>query len=174
MMLLDKISMVLVYDASSLEENQKKNPLSYTIRNVKDLVLYESYILLVLDYFAMYVPRMWLERFHYLRNMNDKRWGASTSSSVSTENHLLHTVDLTQDLHQCLVKMERMVDFSLLPECLFHVIQGSCWTFITMKQRRVIRFLMPLIEFLAPHTSEVEYWREKSQGSTFLLSDMDL
>lgn len=163
------VSFILVYDPKKTKSTEKPHVTTAT----PDLTAYRSYTLLVLDYFGIYVPQVWLERFHYLKTMlHDEQKGWSASHSVVQRDNL-KVVDMTQDLHQCLYKTDDMVDFSLFPDVLFCVFQGHSSSFMTTRQRRVIRFLMPFIEFLAPCTVEVEYWRKKSQ-SYFLLSDMDV
>ena len=163
-----QIAFVVMYDPSQKSTTTEKQS-SFTMTPLKDLLVYETYVLLLFDYFALYVPRLWLDRFHFLKNVHEPRWGGAYSPTPEG----LYFVDMSQDLQQCTCKNDLMLDFSLVPECLFHILQGSCWTFISMKQRRVLRYLMPLVEFLGPCPAEVEYWRKKSQGSSFLL-DMDL
>jgi hypothetical protein len=175
----NNVSFILVYDP---KVNTKLGDKPYAVTAVEPLVPYRSYVLLVLDYFAIYVPQMWLERFHFLKNLlhhEEKGWGPSKNANVnvnassSSQATHLRVMDLTHDLHQCLYKTDDMVDFSLFPDVVFSLFQGHSGAFLSTKQRRVIRFLIPFVEFLAPSTFEVEYWRKKSQ-SYFLLADAEL
>jgi hypothetical protein len=174
----NNVSFVLVYDP---KVNTKLGDKPYAVTAVETLVPYRSYVLLVLDYFAIYVPQMWLERFHFLKNLlhhEEKGWGPSKNANInvnasSSQATNLRVMDLTHDLHQCLYKTDDMVDFSLFPDVVFSLFQGHSGAFLSTKQRRVIRFLIPFVEFIAPSTFEVEYWRKKSQ-SYFLLADSEL
>lgn len=166
------VSFILVYDPKT---NTKLGEKPYLVTATEALISYTSYTLLILDFFAIYVPQVWLERFHFIKNLlhnQEKGWGESQSVRVGDISNL-RIVDLTHDLRQCLYKTDDMIDFSLFPDTVFAVFQGHSGAFMTSRQRRVVRFLMPFIEFLAPSTFEVEYWRKKSQ-SYFLLGDTDL
>jgi len=166
----NNVSFILVYDP---KKGNKIGENNYVIVGREELIAYGSYCLLILDYFAVYVPQIWLERFHYLKNIfHHEKKGWAKSDSLIRQNQL-KMVDLSADLHQCLYKTDEMMDFSLFPDMLFAMFQGHSSSFLSTKQRRVIRFLIPFVEFLAPSTSEVEYWRKKSQ-SYFLITDMDL
>lgn len=165
------VSFVLAYDPKQILLKATEKP--YTIVATDQVVPYGSYALLVLDYFAVYVPQIWLERFHYLKNIihNQEKGWSQSETFYQTGN--LKVIDITQDLHQCFYKTDDMVDFSVFPDSVFCLFQGHSSSFTTIKQRRVIRFLMPFIEFLAPSTFEVEYWRKKSQ-SHYLMADLDM
>ena len=164
------VSFILMYDPS---KNSSLDSANYQIVRLKNLVSFSSYVLLVLDFFAIYVPQFWLERFHYFQNIlpnDEKQWG---ESPLFFQQESLKILDISHDLHACLCKTDTMIDFSLLPECIFRLLEGSSWTFISMKQRKLIRFILPFVEFLAPCSNEVEYWRKKARGS-FVLADLDI
>jgi len=163
-----KISFVVSYNPKTRSEQFTGNK-SFIIVDMEKLVPYSTYVLLVFDYFALYIPELWVRRFHYLRTiLYSTEW--KQSSRVSVEGNI-KKIDLTDILLECFHKVDETLDFSFFHECLFYIFQGYT-SFIHFRQRQMIRFLIPFIEFLSPPPVEVDYWRKKSKANTlFLLSE---
>lgn len=162
------LSFVCVYD---LVKTRASSSVGYkemfSVVEMKDVRPRSTFVLLVFDYLGLYVPILWVMRFHYLHMIvavNDSQWKQSSLLWHTMENKIL-VIDLTEDLHRCTQKMEDMVDFSYFHESLFCIFQGHSPSFITTKHRAVIRFLLPFIDFLTPTSVEMEYWKQKSQYS---------
>lgn len=144
----------------------------YRITELADVRPFDSYVLVVMDYFALYIPRVWAERFHYLRTMLNPDNGWKESSVLSTTTEGLKTVDLTEDLHRCFYKGDENIDFSCFHECVFFMFQGGHSSFLTYRQKNTIRFLMPFLEFLGPFSTDLENWKKKSSQTYSFLSDL--
>lgn len=98
----------------SLENKQ------YHITELVDVRPFDSYVLVVMDYFAVYIPQVWAERFHYLHTVLKPESGWKESSVVTTTTGGLKAVNLTDDLLRCFYKVDENIDFSYFHEC-FHL-----------------------------------------------------
>lgn len=161
----ENIMFVLVYDPKGNNDGKQ-----YVIRELKDVVPYSTCILLTLDFFALYLPKMWTQRFHFLKQGTSSIW--HPEPQVTSKG--LCTMDLTHDFYQCFYKTTEDIDYSIFPECLFYVLQGFS-SYLTLKQKQIIRFLLPFLEFLGPDPNEMEHWKKRSQpisASYLLFSDI--
>jgi hypothetical protein len=162
----NRVSFVVVPDMTRTSENKQ-----YLITDLADVRPFDSYVLVVMDYFAVYIPQVWVERFHYLRTVLKPDNGWKESSIVSMTTGGLKTVNLTDDLLRCFYKVDENIDFCYFHECVFFIFQGYS-SFLSYKQKHTIRFLMPFIQFLNPCTVEVENWTKKASQTYSFLSDL--
>jgi hypothetical protein len=161
-----RVSFVVATDMTRSSENKQ-----YHITELTDVQPFDSYVLVVMDYFAIYIPQVWAERFHYLRTVLNPESGWKESSMVTTTTGGLKAVNLTDDLLRCFYKVEENIDFSYFHECVFFIFQGYS-SFLSYKQKHTIRFLIPFIEFLSPCQVEIEKWKKKTSHTYSFLSDL--
>lgn len=156
-----KIMFVLVYNPKENFEGRQ-----FTIRELSEVNPYSTCILLTFDFFALYIPKMWIERFHFLKQSISPPW---KQQPVITPDGL-YTLDLTEDFYQCFFKTKEDMDYSIFPEVLFYVFQGFS-SYLSLKQKQVIRFLLPFLEFLGPEPQEMEHWKKRAQpiSASYLL-----
>jgi hypothetical protein len=162
-----EIAFVMVYDPKISKNTMETR--QFTIRDENDLTVFSTFVLVRFDFFALYIPKMWTLRFHYVKQIIEpSHW--TISERVTTTPKGVTVVDLTDDFYQCVYATQEDIDYSVFPECLFYLFQGYS-SYMSIKQKQVFRLLLPFLEFLAPNPVEMEHWKKRSQSNatTYLL-----
>lgn len=165
------IAFVIVYDPNISRNTNTMEARQFSIRDEKDLVFWNTFVLIRFDFFALYIPKMWTLRFHYVKQIIEPSSHWIMSERLLTTQKGITLIDLTDDFYQCVYATKEHVDYSIFPECLFYLFQGH-GSYMSMKQKQIFRLLLPFLEFLGPNPVEMEHWRkrcEPASGTSYFL-----